>query len=183
MGHNQNLSSLSKKSTKKSKKSSHGRTGSVLSKKKRRNSDYSDDDASSVDSEVNLVYTKGTKLSAKESETLINRVKLQKQEIKKLKKQLKKEKENHKLELVKLKAKDDEQKNKIKLYEKQRQSILQTQNNIKNQIRQTKKAHKSKMNLAIGKSESAASQREISVLKKQLKNLTNELEAEQERKR
>merc|ERR1712173_211817 len=39
--HNQNLSSLAtKKSTKKSQKK-HGRTGSVLSKKKRRNSDIS----------------------------------------------------------------------------------------------------------------------------------------------
>merc|ERR1712129_130265 len=53
----------------------------------------------------------------------------------------------------------------------------------KNQIRQTKKAHKSKMNLQLGKNESAASQREMTVLKKQLRNLTNELEAEQERKR
>ena len=44
----------------------HRKTGSnVLSKKKRsrRNSMSSDDDTSSVDSEVNLVYTKGTKLS------------------------------------------------------------------------------------------------------------------------
>merc|ERR1712244_73872 len=37
--------------------------------------------------------------------------------------------------------------------------------------------------IQVNKDQSAASQREISVLRKQLKNITNELEAEQERKR
>merc|ERR1712154_625177 len=81
-----------------------GRTRSKTSILRRKNSDISDDDVSSVDSEVNLVYTKGTKLSSKESETLINRVKLQKKEIKKMKKEIKKLKDNHKVEIIKMKA-------------------------------------------------------------------------------
>jgi len=161
-----------------------GRTRSKTSILRRKNSDISDDDVSSVDSEVNLVYTKGTKLSSKESETLINRVKLQKKEIKKYKKELKKLKEAHKLEMVKMKATIDGQNSKIKSYEKARQSMVGTQQNIQQQMRKLKKTKQMKSGLIqVNKDQSAASQREISVLRKQLKNITNELEAEQERKR
>eukprot|EP01084_Bolivina_argentea_P269729 458480_1 len=180
--HNQQLSSLAVGKTKKSKKGKHGRSTSNI-RSKRSYSNLSDDDSSSVDSEVNLVYTKGTKLNSKESETLINRVKLQKKQIKKLGKEKKQLKDSHKDEVRKLKRVIEQQGQKITSYEKIRSQLISEKQNIQTQMRKLqgkgKKAHalKSKRDM------SAASQREISVLKKQIKNLTNELEAEQERKR
>eukprot|EP01084_Bolivina_argentea_P099771 179301_1 len=177
--HNQQLSSLKfHKSGKKGKK----RSPSSRSVRSRSTTDF--DDTSSLDSEVNLVYTKGAKLDTKESEGLINRVKAQKKEIKKLTREAKKGKEAHKLEVVKMKRLIDSQNTKIKGYEKARKAMVEQQSKIQAQMR-TLRTHKSKIksNIKNSKSESAASQREISVLKKQLTNLQNELEAEQDRKR
>merc|ERR1712130_866308 len=70
-------------------------------------------------------------------------------------------------------------KNKLKLQEKHRQSMVASQSKIKTQLLALKKEKKP---LQSGKNQNAASQREINVLKKQLKNLTNELELEKDRK-
>ena len=83
---------------------------------------------------INLVYTKGTKLSSKESETLINRVKLKKKEIKKLTKHIKKLKEEHKIKEVQMKTTIDSQRTKLRSYEKARQSMVEKQQAIQKQM-------------------------------------------------
>jgi len=81
-----NHSRINKKSrqTLSSRKSSRSKKHSRASS---RASNY-DDDKSSVDSEIGLVYVKGQKVSDKDAETLFERVKVQKSKIKHLSKTL-----------------------------------------------------------------------------------------------
>jgi len=166
-----------------SKSNKLSRMTSTRSKRTSSMSVLSDDDTSSVDSEVSLVYTKGMHLSSREIESLMEKVKLHKKEVKKLNLQLKKMKETHKLETVKLTSTCDQLRQKLKSYEKARQSMVGKQQNIQEQMRKLQATQSRRTALQSTKDVSASNQREVSLLKKQLKNLNNELEAEQERNR
>jgi len=82
--HSRQLSNKKSRQTLSSRKSSRSKKHSRASS---RASNY-DDDKSSVDSEIGLVYVKGQKVSDKDAETLFERVKVQKSKIKHLSKTL-----------------------------------------------------------------------------------------------
>jgi chromosome segregation ATPase len=180
--HDSNLSSLLKNKNRKSTmgRRKGSRPSSARNKHARTVSTSSEfSDVSSVDSEVDLVYVPGTAFRGKEAESMLKRIKEQKKEIKKMSKAAKLQKLQIKKLTLQLQNKEEQFNRQIRKREKQEKQLLeQQQHTMKalSKLRSSHGRHTSQSSISGLDELSSKNQRSQMALRKQVKNLQNEID-------
>lgn len=174
--HSANLSSLMHSTVGKRKK--RGRKSSILQRNnhQRKYSGVSEfSDTSSVESEVDLVYVPGTSFKGEEAERLLKRIKAQKNEIKKMKKESKIYKSDIKKLTLHLQTQKSQFQKVIRKRDKVKQELLDKQQLTKNSLMKLRANTKTR-DTSGNNSEVSSKQRNIIALRKQVKNMQNDID-------